>query len=152
VLAANNVLFFVGQRVGGFPGQVVVVSVVLPVLWYTAMFAGLARLPRPMESGLMRATFWLDATTVFVSGLLILLYVFAHTPGRSSLDSPLWAVVTIGFPALHGAVIFAAVVVFLRPAHGGGIRVERVVGRGTTFVPTIPAAPPSRSGTRRSTL
>jgi two-component system cell cycle sensor histidine kinase/response regulator CckA len=82
------------------------------------MFTALPLMRRPMSTGLERATFWLDATTVFVSGLLILLYVFVHTPGQSSTTSFATTLTTIGFPALDGAVIFAAIVVVLRPAHG----------------------------------
>jgi hypothetical protein len=121
LLAVDNALFFAGRQLGNaaaIPGQGALVSVVLPCLWYAAMFAGLAGLTRAMETGLERATFWLDAATVLVSGLLILLYVFAHTPGESSVRSPLAALTTIGFPALNGAVIFAAVVVMLRPGPG----------------------------------
>jgi signal transduction histidine kinase/ActR/RegA family two-component response regulator len=116
--AANNLLFFTSQHLGAFPGQETLIAVVLPLAWYTAMLAGLARLPRRGETGLERATFWLDGATVLVSGILILIFVFAHTPGRSSTESPIMALTTIGFPALHGAVIFAAIVVILRPAHG----------------------------------
>jgi signal transduction histidine kinase len=118
LLAVDNALFFASRHVGGFPGQATLIAVVLPCLWYAAMFAGLARLTRRMATGLERATFWIDAATVLVSGLLILLYVFVHTPGESSLASPVKALTTIGFPALNGAVIFAAVVVILRPGPG----------------------------------
>jgi signal transduction histidine kinase len=44
--------------------------------------------------------------------------VFAHTPGESSIASPITAFTTIGVPALNGAVIFAAIVVILRPGSG----------------------------------
>ena len=118
LLACNNALFVASRNVGSFPGQDLVIGVVVPLLWYAAMFAGLSRLPRAVESGLERATFWLDAATVLFSGTVILLYVFAHTPGESSTGSPFGVLTTIGFPALNGAVIFAAIVVILRPGHG----------------------------------
>ncbi|GLC27790.1 ATP-binding protein [Roseisolibacter agri] len=118
MLAVNNLLFVFARHVAPFPGAGLLVAVVVPLLWYAAIFAGLARLTRAMETALERATFWLDSATVLVSGLLILLYVFAHTPGESSLASPVKALTTIGFPALNGAVIFAAIVVVLRPGRG----------------------------------
>ena len=118
LLATNNALFVAARHVGSFPGQALLVAVVVPLLWYAAIFAGLARLPRAMETGLERATFWLDAATVLFSGTVVLLYVFSHTPGESSVRSLLDALTTIGFPALNGAVIFAAIVVLLRPGHG----------------------------------
>lgn len=118
LLASNNVVFYVSRRLAPFPGDEALIALVLPALWYAAIFAALGQLPRSMTSSLERATFWLDAATVLFSGLLILIYVFTHTPGQSSFASPLVAVTTIGFPALSAAVIFAAIVVFLRPAHG----------------------------------
>ena len=117
VLGLNNLLFLAGQHF--VPSlRTPWIGVALQAVWYVLMFAALTRLPRPMETGLERATFWLDAATVFVSGILILLFVFSRTPGDSSLDSALSAIITVGVPALNGAVIFAATVVALRPAHG----------------------------------
>ena len=118
ISALNNALFYARQHFGFTAYDSAVIAVTLPILWYIAMFAALARLPRPMTTGLERTAFWLDATTVFFSGLLILGYVFAHTPGASSSATFSTALTTIGFPALNGAVIFAAIVVILRPAHG----------------------------------
>ena len=118
LLACNNVAFFVSRRLAPFPGDETLIALVIPALWYVAIFAALAQLPRSMTNSLERATFWLDAATVLFSGLLILIYVFTHTPGQSSFASPLVAITTIGFPALSSAVLFAAIVVFLRPAHG----------------------------------
>ena len=118
VLAVNVALFYSSRYVGVPAGRDNLVFVALPLLWYAAMFAALARLPRRMDTRLERAAFWLDATTVFFSGGLILLYVFAHTPGRSSAGSIVTTLTTIGFPALNVAVLFAAIVVILRPAHG----------------------------------
>ena len=118
VFAVNNGLFFAHRHFGLFPENGAVVFVVVPLFWYAAMFAALAQMPRAMSTSLERATFWLDATTVFVSGLLILFYVFAHTPGRSSAESPVMALLTIAFPALDAALIFTAIIVILRPAHG----------------------------------
>ena len=117
VLGLNNVLFLAGQH---FAPALRPPWVWLAVLaaWYVLMFAALTGLPRAVETGLERATFWLDAATVFVSGILILLFVFSRTPGNSSLGSVLSAVTTVGVPALNGAVIFTALVVVLRPGHG----------------------------------
>jgi signal transduction histidine kinase/CheY-like chemotaxis protein len=118
VLATNNIVFYVSRRLAPFPGDEALIALVLPALWYTAIFSALARLPRRLTISLERATFWLDAATVLVSGLLILMYVFGHTPGESSFASPVAAITTIGVPALNAVVIFAAVIVILRPAHG----------------------------------
>lgn len=118
IFAVNNALFFGSRHIGNFPGQGFIITVALPMAWYAAMYAALARLPRRGETGLERATFWLDGATVLVSSVLVLIYLFAHTPGRSSMASPIMALTTIGYPALHGAVLFGAIVVILRPAHG----------------------------------
>ena len=118
VLAVNVALFYSSRYFGVPRGQADLIFVALPLLWYAAMFAALASLPRRMETRLERVAFWLDATTVFFSGVVILLYVFAHTPGRSSAGSIVTTLTTIAFPALNVAVLFAAIVVFLRPAHG----------------------------------
>ena len=118
VLATNNIIFYLSRRVTPLPGSEVLIALVMPALWYTAILSALAGIPRRMTSSLERATFWLDAATVLVSGLLIMMYVFGHTPGESSFASPMAAITTIGFPAMSAAVIFAAVVVILRPAHG----------------------------------
>ncbi len=117
LLGVNNLLFMVGQHF--HPAfRTPWLSLALQAAWYVLLFAALARLHTRPETGLERATFWLDAVTVFVSGVLILLFVFSRTPGDSSLATPLSAISTIGVPALNGAVIFAAMVVVLRPAHG----------------------------------
>ncbi|HEX6368513.1 MAG TPA: ATP-binding protein [Longimicrobium sp.] len=120
VLGLNNVLFLAGQHF--VPAlRVPWIWLALLAFWYLLMFAALAGLPRAAETGLERATFWLDAATVFVSGILLLLFVFSRTPGYSSLGSVLSAITTVGVPALNGAVIFAALAVVLRPAHGVSI-------------------------------
>ncbi len=117
VLGLNNLLFLVGQHY--VPAlRTPWMGLALQAAWYVLMFAALTRLHQAVETGLERAAFWLDAATVFVSGILVLLFVFSRTPGDSSLDSVLSAITTVGVPALNGAVIFAAMVVVLRPAHG----------------------------------
>jgi signal transduction histidine kinase len=118
LLGVGNAVFFVNRHIGSLPGHDALVSFVIPILWFIAMFAALARLRRAARTRLERAAFWLDAVTVFFSGLLILLYVFAHTPGRSSFTSAFATVGTIVYPALDGAVLFAAMVVMLRPGKG----------------------------------
>ncbi|HEU0016268.1 MAG TPA: ATP-binding protein [Longimicrobium sp.] len=117
VLGLNNVLFLLGRHFVPALGNPWIWLALLAV-WYVLVFAALTALPRAIETGLERATFWLDAATVFVSGILVLLFVFSRTPGDSSLDSALSAATTVVVPALNGAVIFAALVVVLRPAHG----------------------------------
>jgi PAS domain S-box-containing protein len=49
-----------------------------------------------------------------------------------------------------GAGLGLSIVKGIVEAHEGGIRVESVVGEGTTFSFTIPVAPPSHAGTRRA--
>jgi two-component system cell cycle sensor histidine kinase/response regulator CckA len=121
VLGLNNLLFLVGQHF--VPAlRTPWIWLALQAVWYVLMFAALTGLPQAVETGLERATFWLDAATVFVSGIVILMFVFSRTPGDSSLDSVLSAVTTVGVPALNGAVIFAAMAVVLRPAHGVSTR------------------------------
>ncbi len=116
-LGLNNLAFMVGQHF--VPAlRTPWTWLALQAVWYVLMFAALTGLPQAVETGLERATFWLDAGTVFVSGILVLMFVFSRTPGDSSLDSVLSAVTTVGVPALNGAVIFAAMAVVLRPAHG----------------------------------
>jgi signal transduction histidine kinase len=118
LLAISNAAFVANRHIGHVPGHDALVSFVIPILWFIAMFAGLAWLRRAVQTRLERATFWLDAVTVFFSGLLILLYVFAHTPGRSSFTSAIATLGTVAFPALDGAVLFLATVVMLRPGKG----------------------------------
>jgi PAS domain S-box-containing protein len=49
-----------------------------------------------------------------------------------------------------GAGLGLSIVRGIVEAHGGDIRVESVVGEGTTFSLTVPVAPPSRAGSPRS--
>ncbi len=134
ISALNNALFYARQHFGFTAYDSALIAVALPILWYIAMFAALARLPRPMTTGLERAAFWLDAATVFFSGILILGYVFAHTPGASSSGTIATALTTIGFPALNGAVIFAAIVVILRPAHGVSRQAVGLLAAGVALI------------------
>ncbi len=48
-----------------------------------------------------------------------------------------------------GAGLGLSIVKGIVEAHGGSIRVESLVGEGTTFSFTVPMAPPSRAGARR---